>query len=180
MTSSDPFLHDLAPPPLLPTWNGRRPGEVVRMRGADLPGVVALPVRALMPDLPEPIWAADPAFGPTDVEVIREQTRAAVAAMDWSKIERGRRVHLLANPHGFQLDGLAYVAMLEEIAQHVRTCTGARVALRIAESMGHVENPDWVKIFDLPGRFGDVEECPQIGPGRKVETRLGAFLESFT
>jgi hypothetical protein len=173
MSTSDPFLRNLAPPPLLPTWNGRRPGEVVGTRAADLPGVVALPVRALMPDLPEPIWACDPAFGPTDVSVIREQTRIAVEAMDWSMIEKGRRVHLIANPHGFQLDGEAYVVMLEEIAQHVREVTGARVALRIAESMGHVENPDWVKLFDLPGRFGDVEECPQIGPGKKIETRLG-------
>jgi hypothetical protein len=135
--------------------------------------VVALPVRALMPDLPEPIWAPDPAFGPTDLGVIREQTRASVGAMDWSKIESGRRVNLIANPHGFQLEGEAYVVMLEEIARHVRETTGGLVRLRIAESMGHVENPDWVKIFDLPGRFGDVAECPQIGPGRRIETRLG-------
>jgi len=172
-SASDVFLRDLPPPPLLPTWNGRRPGEVVTTRGADLPGVVALPVRALMPELPEPIWAANPAFGPTDVEVIRARTREAVAAMDWSKIESGRHVNLLANPHGFQLDGEAYVVMLEEIAHHVRETTGARVRLRIAESMGHIENPNWVKIFDLPGRFGDVAECPQIGPGTRVDTLLG-------
>lgn len=174
-TASDPFLRDLPPPRLLPTWNGRRPGDVVTIRGADLPGVVALPVRALLPDLPEPIWAANPAFGPTDLGVIRSRTREAVAAMDWSKIEPGRRVNLLANPHGFQLDGEAYVVMLEEIARCVRDATGAKLRLRIAESMGHIENPDWVKLFDLPGRFGDVEECPQIGPGSRVETRLGTM-----
>ena len=77
-TSSDPFLRNLSPPPLLPTWNGRRPGEVVKMRAAELPGVVALPVRALMPDLPEPIWSPDPTFGPTDLEVVRERTREQV------------------------------------------------------------------------------------------------------
>ncbi|MCG8591348.1 MAG: hypothetical protein MJE66_18800, partial [Proteobacteria bacterium] len=172
-TPSDPFLRDLAPPPLLPTWNGRRPAEVVKRRAAELPGVVALPVRALMPDLPEPIWAVDPAFGPTDLEAIRARTREAVAAVDWSRIEAGRRVNLIANPHGFQLNGEAYVVMLEEIARHVRETTGARVSLRIAESMGHVENPDWVEIFDLPGRFGDVQECPQIGAGTRVATKLG-------
>ncbi len=170
---SDPFLRDLPPPPLFQTWNKRRPGEVVKMRGADLPGVVALPVRALMPDLPEPIWAPDPAFGPTDLEVIRERTRAVVAGMDWSMIESGRRVNLIANPHGFQLEGMAYVVMLEEIAKHVEETTGARVRVRIAESMGHVENPDWVKIYDLVERFGDVEECPQIGAGTKIDTKMG-------
>ena len=171
--SGDPFLRDLPPPPLFQTWNKRQPGEVVKMRGADLPGVVALPVRALMPDLPEPIWAPDPAFGPTDLEVIRERTREIVAGMDWSMIESGKRVNLIANPHGFQLEGEGYVVMLEEIARHVTETTGARVRVRIAESMGHVENPDWVKIYDLPGRFGDVEECPQIGAGTKIDTKMG-------
>jgi hypothetical protein len=93
--------------------------------------------------------------------------------MDWSIIQSGRRVNLLANPHGFQLEGEAYVVMLEEIAHHIRETSGARVRLRIAESMGHVENPHWVELFDLPGRFGDVEECPQIGPGTRIDTRLG-------
>ncbi len=173
MNQTDPFLRDLAPPPLLPTWNGRRPGEVVTQRAADLPGVVALPVRALMPDLPEPIWAPDPTFGPTDLEVIRERTREQVAAMDWSKVESGRSVNLIANPHGFQLEGEAYVVMLEEIARHVTDTRGGRVRLRIAESMGHVENPDWMTLFDLRGRFGDAEECPQIGQGTRIDTRLG-------
>ena len=174
-SSSEPFRRDLAPPPLLPTWNKRRPAEVVTQRVADLPDMVALPVRAVTPALPAPIWAPDPAFGPTDVEAIRVRTRDVVRAMDWSKIGRDTRVNLLANPHGFFLCGDAYVAMLEEIAAHVRVVTGARVRLRIAESMGHVENPDWMRIFDLPGRFGDAAECPQIGKGTRVATRLGDF-----
>jgi len=174
-TGYDPFLRSLAPPPLLPTWNKRRPAEVVQQRVADIPGMVALPVRALMPALPEPIWSPDAAFGPTDVEVIRQRTRDIVRTMDWSKIQRGKRVNLIANPHGFFLCGEAYVAMLEEIAAHVRATTGASVRLRIAESMGHIENPDWMRIFDLRGRFGDAEECPQIGKGTRVETRLGDF-----
>ena len=33
-SASDPFLRELPPPPLLPTWNGRRPGEVVTTRAA--------------------------------------------------------------------------------------------------------------------------------------------------
>ncbi|KAK0330317.1 hypothetical protein LTR94_033314, partial [Friedmanniomyces endolithicus] len=39
--------------------------------------------------------------------------------------------------------------------------------------MGHVENPDWVKVYDLKRRFGDVEECPQMGAGTKIDTKLG-------
>ena len=163
-------LAPVAPPPLLPTWNGRRPADVVAMRGAELPGIVALPIRSLTPWLPEPIWTTK---APADVAEVRSRTRQRVGTMDWSMIKPGERVNLLANPHGFALCGLAYVAMLEETARHVRSTTGATVRLRIAESMGHIENPDWMRIFDLPGRFGDAKECPQIDAGTEVSTRVG-------
>jgi len=126
-----------------------------------------------MPDLPQNIWSEDPLLGPGSLDEVRRQARARAEALDWSRIEPGRMVNLLANPHGFQLCGMAYVTMLEEIADHVRTTRGAKVRLRIAESMGHIENPDWVKIYDLKARFGDVEECPQMGAGTKVDTKLG-------
>jgi hypothetical protein len=172
-TARDPFIHSLRPPAFHRTWNGREPARVVTTRAADLPGLVALPVRALMPDLPEPIWAEDPLLGTTDVSTVRAQTRQRVAAMDWSMIARGKTVNLVANPHGFQLAGEAYVAMLEEIAGHVRATRDAKIRLRIAESMGHIENPDWVTIYKLKARFGDVQECPQIGAGSRLATRLG-------
>lgn len=172
-SAPEPFIAALRPPAFHPTWNKRRPAEVVKSRAADLPGMTALSVRALMPDLPETIWSEDPLLGPTSLDEIRRQTRARVAAMDWSKIEAGRMVNLIANPHGFQLSGEAYVAMLEVIADHVKTTRGARVRMRVAESMGHIENPDWVKIYNLHERFGDVEECPQIGAGTKIDTKLG-------
>jgi hypothetical protein len=98
-----------------------------------------------------------------------------VAGVDWSRIDPGDTVDLIANPHGFFLSGLAYVAMLEETRDHLvaeRHCT---VRLRIAESMGHIENPDWMRIFDLPGRFGDAKECPQIGRGVEIDTKVGRF-----
>ena len=88
-------------------------------------------------------------------------------------IKPREKVNLLANPHGFALCGEAYVAMLEEIRAHVVAATGATVRLRIAESMGHIENPDWVSIFDLRRRFVDVEECPQIDRGTEISTRVG-------
>jgi hypothetical protein len=163
----------LPAPPLLPTWNGRRPADVVSTRAADLDGIVTLPIRDLTPWLPPPIWAPDSRFGPTDVGEVRARTRTRLEQVDWSKINRGDRVNLLANPHGFALSGEAYVAMLEETQQHVRNATGAKVRLRIAESMGHIENPDWMRIFDLERRFGDARECPQIGQGVEIDTRVG-------
>ena len=172
---AEALLPNLNPPPLKPVWNGNRPDQLITERAADLPGVVALPVRELVPSLPEPIWSPDPAFGPTDLEVLREQTRSVVQKMDWSKIEKGRVVHLLANPHGFSYSGEAYVVMLEEIAAHLQRVRNAKVKLRIAESMGHVDNPNWVKFYRLKERFDDVEDVPQIGPGTKIETRLGGM-----
>jgi hypothetical protein len=160
-------------PKLLPTWNGRRPADVVTTRGADLDGIVTLPIRELTPWLPEPIWAPYEQFGPTDVDEVRARTRTRLQGVDWSKIKAGDKVNLLANPHGFALSGMAYVAMLEEVQWHVQTVSGAKVRLRIAESMGHIENPDWMKIFDLEARFGDAKEVPQIGQGTEIDTRVG-------
>jgi hypothetical protein len=165
----------LAPPSLYRTWTGRDPGAVVKQRAAEMPGIVALPVRDLTPWLPEPIWAPIPEWGPTDVAEVRARTRVRVEALDWSMIKPGETVNLIANPHGFALSGEAYVAMLEETSAHVRDATGATVRLRIAESMGHIENPDWMSVYDLPARFGDAAECPQIDRGTEVTTRIGRF-----
>jgi hypothetical protein len=41
--------------------------------------------------------------------------------------------------------------------------------------MGHIENPDWVKIYDLDARFGKVREVPQIDRGVEIDTRIGRF-----
>lgn len=172
-TKAPSFLDTLRPPGFHTTWNKRQPAQVVARRAADLPDMTAVAIRALMPDLPAPIWSEDALLGPVSVDEVRRQTAARVASLDWSKIEPGRMVNLLANPHGFQLCGEAYVTMLEVIAEHVRTVCGARVRLRIAESMGHIENPDWVKIYGLHERFGDVEECPQMGAGTRIATMLG-------
>jgi hypothetical protein len=166
-------VDSMAAPELLPTWNGRRPADVVTARAADLDGIVTLPIRELTPWLPKPIWTPDTCLGPTDVDEVRSRTRARLSGVDWTKINSGDRVNLIANPHGFALSGMAYVAMLEEIKQHVEKATGATVRLRIAESMGHIENPDWMRIFDLERRFDDAKECPQIGQGVEIDTRVG-------
>ncbi len=165
----------LSPPPLQRTWTGREPAAAVAMRAADLHGMTALPVRAIDPALPSTIWSPDPAFGPTDDTAVRQRARDALARADWSRIGAGSTVDLIANPHGFFLCGAAYVALLEETRDHLvdnRRCT---VRLRIAESMGHIENPDWMRIYDLERRFGDAKECPQIGRGIEVDTRVGPF-----
>ena len=146
MAMLSPFMDALRPPAFHRTWNKREPAKVVAMRAADLPGMTALPIRALMPDLPQTIWSEDALLGPTNLDEVRRLAQAKADTMDWSKIEPGRMVNLLANPHGLQLCGEAYVTMLEVIAEHVKKTCGAKVRLRIAESMGHIENPDWVKI----------------------------------
>jgi hypothetical protein len=165
----------LRPPGLLPTWNRRDPAAVVRLRAAELPGMVALPVRSIDPSLPVPIWSADATFGPTDVAEVRARTREQLRRTDWSRIAPGSIVDLIANPHGFFLCGDAYVAMLEETQRHLQAERSCHVRLRIAESMGHIENPDWMRIYDLRNRFGDAEECPQIGRGVEVTTKVGPF-----
>lgn len=169
--SSEPggFLPDA----LKPVWNGNRPDIEIKERAADLPEMVALPTRELMPDMPEPVWSMDPQLATDDTAVIRDQTRSVVQRINWSKIKPKSIVHLLANPHGFALCGEAYAVMLEEIAEHLRQTRKAKVRLRIAESMGHIDNPDWVNIHNLENRFGRVIEASQCGPGTRIATKLG-------
>jgi hypothetical protein len=171
----DGLLPALDPPALRPTWSGRDPAAAVERRAASLPGIVALPVRSIDPELPQTIWSADPAWGSTAADEVRARTLASVRATDWGRIGVGSTVDLIANPHGFFLCGDAYVAMLEETQRHLQQERHCTVRLRIAESMGHIENPDWMRIYDLPGRFGDAKECPQIGRGTRVDTELGTF-----
>lgn len=165
----------MTPPAFHRTWNGHDPANVVRQRAADLPGMAALPVRALTPWLPEPIWSEVPEWGPTDLTPIRERTRTRLEAMTWSMVKPGERVNVLANPHGFALSGEAYVALLEETVSFLEAETGAEIRVRIGESMGHIENPDWMSVFNLPERFADVAECPQIDRGTEIDTRIGRF-----
>ena len=163
----------IAPPPFKQLLNGDKPGELIHERSADLPGMLALPVRELIPHMPKPIWSPNEAFGETDPEVIRLATKAQISKVDWSKIAEGRPVHLIANPHGFSLIGEGYVAMLEAIKDYVSEQRKSKVKLCIAESMGPLANPDWIKTYRLKERFDEVENVHQIGPGKKIDTVLG-------
>lgn len=163
----------IPPPPFKQLLNGDKPAELIPERSADLPGMFALPVRELIPHMPKPIWSPNAEFGETDPEIIRRETRKRISKIDWSKIPEGRAVHLIANPHGFSLMGEGYVAMLEEIQSYVSELRKTKVKVRIAESMGPLANPDWIKTYQLEERFGDVENVSQIGPGKKIDTILG-------
>jgi hypothetical protein len=170
-----PIAEQLQPGKLFRTWNDRDPASMLRMRAAELPDLKALAIRELVPWLPEPIWSEDPAYGKTDLELVRQAARAKVKAMDWSRIAPRSRVNVLANPHGFFIAGEAYVVMLEETCRHIAETCQARVKLCIAESMGHLENADWIEAFDLESRFDKVIEVPQCGAGIDVDTPLGKF-----
>ena len=174
MSQSKLYEFPQVPPPAFKQLlNGDKPAELIPERSADLPGMLALPVRELVPHMPKPIWSPNAEFGETDPEVIRRATRKQIENVDWSKIEEGRQVHLIANPHGFSLMGEAYVAMLEEIQTYVSELRKATVKVKIAESMGPLANPDWIKTYRLKERFGDIENISQIGPGKKIDTILG-------
>ena len=172
MSKAVEFPH-IEPPAFKQLLNGDKPAELITERSADLPGMMALPVRELVPHMPKPIWSPNAEFGETDPEVIRRETREKISKVDWSKIEEGRTVHLIANPLGFSLMGEGYVAMLEEIRSYVSDLRKSPVKVKIAESMGPLANPDWIKTYRLKERLGDIENISQIGPGKKIDTILG-------
>lgn len=172
MTKREEFIQ-ISPPPFKQLLNGDKPAELIPERSADLPGMMALPVRELIPHMPKPIWSPSAEFADTDPDIIRRETRKKISNVDWSKIDEGRQVHLIANPHGFSLMGEGYVAMLEEIQSYVSELRKTNVKVKIAESMGPLANPDWIKTYRLKERLGDIEIVNQIGPGKKIDTILG-------
>jgi len=113
----DKITIDQPSPPLFDLVNKRKPSEIVAMRGSELPGIVGLPIRALFPELPTPIWTSEPSLGNTDLDAVRERTLGSIRKVDWSKIQRGDTVNLLANPHGFFIAG-------EDLWAILRTRTG--------------------------------------------------------
>ncbi len=96
--------------------------EYVTTRGAELDGMTSVSLKELIPDMPSVIY---PNGG--GERIIREQTEAALAKVDFSKIKPGNKVNILASHHGFTfLGGKPYAEMLRTIKDVVERETPAK------------------------------------------------------
>jgi hypothetical protein len=127
----------------------------------------------LIPDMPPVIYPDS-----KGEEVIREKTEAALTKVDFSKIQSGHKVNILASHHGFTfLEGKPYAEMLRTIKDVVERETQAKeVRLRAGLGMRFRETEEYIKAHGLDEHFkGKALGIAPIDAGIPIETRLGTL-----
>jgi len=147
--------------------------KYVTKRGAALEGMVSVPLRELIPDMPKILYPAG-----QGEEVIRQQTEAALAKVNFSNIKPGNTVNILASHHGFTfLGGKPYAEMLRTIKDVVERETPAKeIRLRAGLGMRFRETEEYIKAHGLDEYFkGQALGVAPIDAGLPIETRLGTL-----
>lgn len=145
--------------------------QYITKRGAELAGITSLSLRELIPDMPQVIYPDG-----SKESIIREQTQAALAKVDLSKITSGSTVNVLASHHGFTfLGGKPYAEMLRTIKDVVARETPAKeVRLRAGLGMRFRETEEYIKAHGLDEHFeGKALGIAPIDAGIAIETSLG-------
>ena len=145
-----------------------------KMRVAELPGVVALPVQELFPDIPKAIYVEG-----DDLAPIRKSTAEALANVDMSKIKPGSSVNILTSQYGFMImGGFAYrevVRTVKEIVEQRTGCTNIR--LRIATGFRLKEPEEIIEHYELDQMFGGkVSPALYIDRAIAIETPIGKLM----
>lgn len=144
------------------------------MRAADLPGMVALPVQALFPDIPKAIYVEG-----DDLAPIRAATADALADVDMSKIKRTSSVNILTSQYGFMImGGFAYREMVRTIKEIVEQRTGCtNIRLRIATGFRLKEPEEIIRHYELDEMFnGKATPALYIDRAVAIDTAIGPLM----
>jgi hypothetical protein len=145
-----------------------------KMRAADLPGMVALPVQSLFPDIPKAIYVEG-----DDLEPIRKATAAALANVDMSKITPDSSVNILTSQYGFMImGGFAYREMVRTIKEIVEQRTGCKkIRLRISTGFRLKEPEEIIEHYGLAEMFdGKVSPALYIDRAVEIDTPIGKLM----
>jgi hypothetical protein len=148
-------------------------GPAIKMRAGELPGMGALPIRELFPDVPHEIFLEG-----GDLSVIRKATEEALKKVKMDMIKPGDTVNLLSSQYGFQImDGQPYAEMLKTIKDVVEAKTGCKnIRLRIATGFRIREPLEIAKEYKLDEYFkGQVRPVRAIDRGVPIETEIGTL-----
>ncbi len=148
-------------------------GEAPKKRAADLPGLCAVRVRDLFPDIPEAVFACG-----DDPYVIRKATMTALSRVNMDRIRPEHKVNLICSEHGFLiLGGEAYAEMLRTIKDVVEERTGcSNIRLRIAIGFGKKEADEIIRQFRLNEIFGKrIAGINPMDKGVPIETEVGVL-----
>jgi hypothetical protein len=163
------MLHEaIRPPEVMRSVYGPEPR---RQRAADLPGMAALKVRDLFPDVVKEIYLHG-----GDLSAIRRETEAALSRVNMERVRPGQTVDILGSEHGFSiLGGDPYVEMLTTIQDVVRERTGADVRLKLAAYIGHRETEEVIDHFRLKDKFEKIRSFGPWDKGVPIETEIGTL-----
>jgi hypothetical protein len=146
---------------------------LLKMRGADLPGMTSVSFRDLLPSIPEPIFPSN-----QGIEAIRRVTRESLAGVDMTKIKKGDSVNILASHHGFTLlGGAPYSEMLKVTRDVIEERTGTEdIRLRAGVGLRFRETEEYIKRFNLDQYFkGMARGMAPIDEGIPIETEFGTL-----
>lgn len=144
-------------------------------RAADLPYMTGVRISDLFGDTDSPVSATSPA---QMREKIRELTVKALEKVDFSKIQPGDSVNLLASHHGFSIyGGEAYAEIIRTIRDEVeRRCKTNNIGLRAGVGLRFRETEEFIKKFELDKYFdGKAKGMAPVDPGIAIETELGTL-----
>jgi hypothetical protein len=125
-------------------------GPDPKKRAADLPGVQAMRLRDLFPDIPRSMYTEG-----DDLSVIRESTQGALKNVNMDVIKPDDTVNILSSQYGFQImDGQAYKEMIKTIRDIVKERTGCEnIRLRVATGFRLREPNEIIDHYGLKAEF---------------------------
>ncbi len=148
---------------------GPEPGQ----RVADLPGIVALELRRLFPDIPKEIHREG-----GDLSVIRRATQEALRNVNMERIQPKDKVNILSSQYGFQImGGEVYAEMIKTIKDVVEESTGCRnIRLRVTTGFRIREPNEIIQHYKLNDYFnGNALGVRPIDKGVPIETEIGTL-----
>jgi hypothetical protein len=148
-------------------------GPEPKMRAGELPGIEALDIRELFPDVPGEIFLEG-----GDLSVIREATKEALKKVKMDMIKPKDMVNLLSSQYGFQImSGEGYTEMLKTIKDVVEEKTGCKnIRLRVATGFRIREPLEIIKHYKLDEYFkGQARPVRAIDKGVPIETEIGTL-----
>ena len=147
----------------------------LKMRAADLPGLISVKASELFPIDQQPVVAATPEL---TREEIRKRTVAALAGVNLEKIKPGDSVNILTSHHGYSIyGGHAYAEMVRTIRDEVERRSGtSNIRLRAGVGLRFRETEEYIKKFGLDDYFqGQAQGIAPVDRGVPVETPIGTL-----
>ena len=147
--------------------------ELLKMRGADLPGMTCVSIKDLFPTIPPLLYPGSRGTGD-----LRRAIKRSLSRMDLGKIKKGDSVNILASHHGFTLfGGVPYAEVLKMTRDYIEETTGTKdIRLRAGVGLRFKESDEHIQRLGLDQYFkGKAQGIAPIDEGVPIQTELGTL-----